>query len=85
VPGTTLQFDIAGECGGTWRLYRDGQSWQLMDGPLGHPAFQVTIPQEIAWRIFTKGIDLADAATQVQVTGNRELGLHILSMTAIVG
>jgi hypothetical protein len=45
----------------------------------------VIIPQEIAWRIFTKGIDRASAAAQVQVDGDRELGLYIVGMTAIVG
>jgi hypothetical protein len=45
----------------------------------------VTIPQEIAWRLFTKGLDLASAEADTSVDGNRELGLQILQMRAIVG
>lgn len=85
VSGTLLQIEVAGECGGTWYLYRDGTSWRLVEGPLGQPVSQVTIRQEIAWRIFTKGIERTAAAAQVQVAGDHELGLHLLGMKAIVG
>jgi len=75
-PGTLLQFAIRGECGGTWRL-----TGQAAD----KPSSVTTIPQEIAWRVFTKGIDRTAAAAQIRVAGNGELGLHILSMTAMCG
>jgi uncharacterized protein (TIGR03083 family) len=84
-PGALLQVDISGDAGGAWYLYRDGNVWRLRDRPLGQLAARVTIPQEIAWRIFTKGIDLVSAASQTQVDGDRELGRHILEMRAIVG
>ena len=84
-PETLLQFDISGDCGGTWLLHRDGSSWRLTDHLIGRAAARIVIPQEIAWRIFTKGIDRAAAAAQIQVDGNPELGLHILGMTAIIG
>jgi uncharacterized protein (TIGR03083 family) len=84
-PGALLQFDISGDAGGTWYLYRDGNAWRLRDSPLGKLTSRVTIPPEIAWRIFTKGIDLVTAESQTQVDGDRELGRHILEMRAIVG
>jgi len=84
-PGTLLRFDISGDCGGSWFLHRDDGSWRLLSDPLERLASRVVIPQEIAWRIFTKGMDRASAARQVQIDGDRELGLHILGMTAIVG
>jgi hypothetical protein len=46
---------------------------------------ETTIPQEIAWRIFTKGIDRESAAAQVAVTGDRDLGAHVLTMVSIIG
>lgn len=84
-PGTFLQFDILGECGGTWRLLREAGAWRLTRTATGKAAAVTSIPQEIAWRVFTKGIDLAAAAAQTEVAGNGELGRHILSMRAIVG
>ena len=56
-----------------------------MEEPQGPQASETTIPQDIAWRIFTKGIDRESAAAQVSVTGDRGLGSHVMSMVAIVG
>jgi uncharacterized protein (TIGR03083 family) len=84
-PGTILRFDISGDCGGTWLLQRDAGSWRLVSQSPAAVQARVTIPQEIAWRIFTKGMSREAAATQVEVEGDCELGLHALSMTAIVG
>lgn len=94
--GSVLRFDISGECGGSWFLQRGsagqsgqggqrGNAWRLIDGASGSPASRVTIPQEIAWRIFTKGINRDAAAERVRIEGNRELGRHILGLTAIIG
>ena len=82
--GTILQFDISGECGGTWWLLYENL-WTLAAHPTGDPASKTTIPPEIAWRLFTKGIDRASAETKIRVEGNHELGSHILQMKAIVG
>jgi hypothetical protein len=83
--GAHARFNIADDCGGSWFLYRDGDDWQLVESPKGAQLSEITIPQELAWRVFTKGIDRKTAETQVEVTGNRELGLYILRMVTIVG
>lgn len=83
--GTHLRFNVSGECGGRWYLYRDGERWVQAEAPQGRQVSETTIPQDIAWRIFTKGIDRRSAETQVAVTGDRELGLHVLGMVSIVG
>jgi uncharacterized protein (TIGR03083 family) len=84
-PGALVQFNVSGESGGSWYLYRDGESWTLIASPTGEKVSETTIPQEIAWRIFTKGIARGAAEAQVQVAGNTEIGLHILGMVSIVG
>ena len=83
--GTLARFNISGECGGSWYLFRDGGAWTLIASPAGEKISEVTIPQEIAWRIFTKGIALEEARSQVHVTGDEAVGLHILKMISIVG
>src|SRR3989440_6083044 len=83
-PGTYVQINVSGECGGSWYLSRAEQAWQLTEEPLGDKLSETTIPQEIAWRIFTKGIDRESALSQVKVTGHVALGLHILEMVTIV-
>jgi uncharacterized protein (TIGR03083 family) len=83
--GTLAQFNIFGECGGSWYLFRDDEDWKLIAAPAGEKISETTIPQEIAWRIFTKGIAFDEARTQVQVAGDEAVGLHILKMISIVG
>jgi uncharacterized protein (TIGR03083 family) len=83
--GSLAQFSISGEYGGSWYLFRDGGEWKLIASPVGEKISEVTIPQEIAWRIFTKGIAPEEARTQAQVTGDEGVGLHILRMISIVG
>jgi uncharacterized protein (TIGR03083 family) len=82
--GTLLRVDIAGDCGGTWRLLREADRWRLVAVSPIEPACRVSIPQEIAWRIFTKGIDRAAAEAQARVEGDRRLAEPVLSMLAIV-
>jgi len=83
--GSLAQFNINGECGGSWYLLRDGGAWTLIASPEGEKVAETTIPHEIAWRIFTKGILADEARVQVQVAGNKAVGLHILKMISIVG
>ena len=83
--GTMAQFNIPGECGGSWFLFHDGGTWRLLAAPAGEIISETNIPQEIAWRIFTKGIAPDEARAQVHVTGDEAVGLHILKMISIVG
>ena len=83
--GTHLRFNVSGDCGGRWYLYRDGDRWVQIDAPQGRQVSDTTIPQDIAWRIFTKGIDREAAASQVTITGDRDLGSHVMSLVAIIG
>lgn len=83
-PGTYAQIIISGDCGGNWYLYRAEETWQLVKNPLGERASETIIPQEIAWRIFTKGINRESALSQVKASGEVELGLQVLNMVSIV-
>jgi len=83
--GTLAQFNVPGDCGGSWYLFRDGGAWKLIASLAGEKIAEVTIPQEIAWRIFTKGIAPDEARTQVQAAGDEAVGLHILKTISIVG
>jgi uncharacterized protein (TIGR03083 family) len=84
-PGLMMKFNVSGECGGSWFLLRDREKWRLRSSPAGEKISETTIPQGIAWRIFTKGISRVDASAQIRVTGDTNLGLHIMEMVSIVG
>ena len=79
------QFNVSGDCGGSWFLWRDGEAWKLVASPASEKVSETTIPQEIAWRVFTKGISYDEARSQTTVNGDQAVGLHILKMISIVG
>jgi uncharacterized protein (TIGR03083 family) len=83
-PGTAIRITVSGECGGSWHLYREQETWVLTGGNQAQPAAETIIPQEIAWRIFTKGIDGESALSQVKISGGRALALPVLGMVSIV-
>jgi uncharacterized protein (TIGR03083 family) len=83
-PDSLVQVNVAGDCGGNWYLHFAG-TWSLVAAPLGTLVCDITMPQEIAWRIFTKGIGRAEAVPHVHVDGDADLGSHILATIAIVG
>lgn len=82
--GAAVRFDVAGDCGGSWWLLRDAGRWRLCVGECGRVVARTSIPQEIAWRIFTKGIRRQDARAAVTVAGDEALAAPVLEMTAIV-
>lgn len=83
--GSLLQVRVSGDCGGDWFLVRDNDRWQLSATAAGDLIAKVTIPQEIAWRVFTKGIDRSSAERQSIVEGEADIGNYIFSMISIVG
>src|SRR5882762_6702528 len=83
--GTILLLEISGECGGQWFLSRGMTRWDFVERPDGAVASRVTIPQDLAWRVFTKGIKRDSARRQIAVEGNRHLGEKVLDLIAIVG
>ncbi len=78
-------LEISGECGGRWFLRKSSSRWHFVKRSDEKFASQVTIPQELAWRVFTKGIDRDSARAQIAVEGNRDWGERVLQLTAIVG
>jgi len=83
--GTTLLFEISGECGGRWILSRTSTDWRFIPQPAKTFASRVTFPQELAWRLVTKGIDRDSARAQIHVEGDQGLADLALHLTAIVG
>ncbi len=82
--GEMIQFDITGEGGGTWNLYRENSLWILVKESSDNPTCKVTIDGAIAWRLFTKGISKQEARNYVRIEGNQETGEKIFDMLAVM-
>ena len=81
--GTGIRIRITGDCGGTWFLVRGESAWTLEPHSERCDA-SVEMAQEIAWRIFTRGMSEEIARAVVTIEGDAALGGHILRVTSIV-
>jgi len=80
-PGTTVVIAIGGSAGGEWTLRRDGQQWGLYAGAAQEPAASVTMTDDTAWRLFSKGLKGEAARARVTVSGDQ--GLADVALTAL--
>jgi uncharacterized protein (TIGR03083 family) len=83
--GTVVLLEISGACGGRWFLSRESARWDLVTPAPVHIASRVTIPEELAWRLFTKGMDAEAARGSIEMQGNRDLAEKALHLISIVG
>lgn len=82
--GSNLLVEISGRCGGIWTLAKERDSWNLVREPDGRITSRVIIPEALAWRLFTRGVDRITAQTETHVIGDGRLAERVLSLTAIV-
>jgi len=82
--GQRVELAIEGEAGGTWSLERQSDGWQLYSGPAGTPACRITMDQDTAWRLFTKGMDREEARRRVRMEGAAHVGEPLLGALAVM-
>ena len=82
--GSTLHVQVTGEAGGDWFLVRNGGAWHLRTAAAESATAVVILPQEMAWRVFTKGISKAAATSQMTFAGDTALGGHLLNTLSVI-
>jgi uncharacterized protein (TIGR03083 family) len=82
---TVVRFEISGEAGGVWFLHKVDHAWAFGAEPSADPVTDVILPQDIAWRLFTKGIDREKARAMAVIRGDAGLTSPIFATTAIIG
>lgn len=83
--GTLLTVQVDGDAGDDWQLHRAADGWMLTGGLTNPPNAVLSLPGDIAWRVFTKGIARDAVDRLVAVSGDRALAFHALGAVAIVG
>ena len=81
---TTVSVNITGDSGGCWSIVSRNRIWHLFKGAPEQMATEVIIDQEIAWRIFTRGMNKRLAQEQMTIHGSQKLGLRLLEMVSII-
>lgn len=84
--GAAVQVRVMGEGGGTWFVQRQAnESWTLVRTlPTNVLTAAVTIPGELAWRLFSKGISPEVIRPQVELAGDIRLAETALRMVAVM-
>jgi uncharacterized protein (TIGR03083 family) len=82
--GTRVTLEITGDSGGIWTIQREAESWELFVGTEPPVAAYVSIDQEDAWRLFTKGSDPSEVRTRSSLKGAEDLGGRIFQMVSII-
>ena len=83
-PGTCLRVVITGAAGGEWLALRLADRWVLGRDAARPAAATVTLDQDTAWRLFTRGLTRAAALQAVGLTGDTALAGRVLDMVSII-
>lgn len=82
--GTRVRLAISGEAGGEWTAVRKPDGWLLEADHASKAAATVRLDQDLAWRLFTKGVDLRSVRRRAVVEGDATLAEPILGMVSIL-
>jgi len=81
---TVIKVTVSTEAGGSWFLTRKNDTWKLSYTVDTAPSTTVSIPPEIAWKLFSKGISGANAWKDVSISGDELLGEKVLTMVSVM-
>ena len=85
--GTVVQVRVRGDAGGEWNLVRGDGHWVQQTFTTKSAASVFSIDQDSAWKLFTKRTDRQTAMTRfsdIEISGNIELGSHLLDMVSVM-
>jgi uncharacterized protein (TIGR03083 family) len=86
-PGSTVALEVTGDAGDVWLATMGNFGWTLARSTAGEAAAatsRVTMDQDTAWRLFTKGIVPEKAAEQIAIAGDPTLACRVLRMVTII-
>ena len=81
---TAVQLNLTGAAGGSWHVLRKPSGWELYGGPAGNATAEVTLAQEDAWKVFTKGLSVEEALRRASIRGDQSLGRRLLRTVSVI-
>jgi hypothetical protein len=79
-----VTLTITGASGGQWSLRQEAGAWLFYAGAPEQPDAEVICTEDIAWRLFTRGLSQRQAWKHVILISDRALGMRVLEMVAII-
>ena len=81
---TAIHINTSGGVIRDWVMVNNSGQWELYEGIAANPQASLSMPDDIAWRIFTNGISLEEARKQAHFSGDAELAETVLETTSII-
>lgn len=85
--GTSVRVVVRGEAGGEWWLVRQPSGWKQAASADGPPSATVTLPQEVAWKAWTKRRTVEEKLRTwpgIEIEGDAELGRLVAEMVSVM-
>lgn len=82
--GTTVLVRIEGPAGDSWSLRREDATWILYAGVSPTVTAALTMSDDVAWRLFSKGLKPASARAKVRLEGDQALAAVALGALAVL-
>jgi hypothetical protein len=82
--GTAVRCTIGGDAGGEWLALRRDGAWVLGSAPDLAADATVTLDPDVAWRLFTKGIDREEATRGSHIVGDPGLAERVFDTVSIL-
>lgn len=82
--GTSVTVTIDGESGGRWTVVREGRTWTLCAEAAARPTAAVVIPEQAAWRLFTRWMPSEEGRAAAQMSGDAALAAPVFDTTSVI-
>jgi uncharacterized protein (TIGR03083 family) len=82
--GSTLRFEVEGAYQAGWSFRREGEAW-VLGGETSREDARLTLPADVAWRLFCKGVTPARAERAGRLEGDQALCRAALGTVSVLG
>jgi uncharacterized protein (TIGR03083 family) len=82
--GTRVAVTVTGPVTPSWTLRRIGGTWSLWSGAHENADVSISLPADVAWRLWTKGVMADEARASMVVRGDATMAAPLTRFVAIM-
>jgi len=82
--GTRVAVTVTGPVTLQWTLRRMGKTWSLWSGTPENAEASISLPADLAWRLWTKGVTPDEARASMTLSGDETMAAPLTKFVAIM-